>query len=128
MQLTLSAGEWKIMTLLWEQSPRTVGELVKALEAETGWTKATVFVMLKRLIAKGAARMDAGGPRQEYYPCIERRDAASEETDSFLSRVYDGSVSMMISAMAGRKALTAEEIEALRRIIDEAEKQRRDDT
>ena len=62
--ITLSDGEWKIMKLLWAQSPHTVGEIVKALEGETGWTKPTIFVMLKRLIAKGAVRMDDSGKLQ----------------------------------------------------------------
>ena len=125
-KINLSDGEWIIMKRLWTKAPRTIGELVKDLENDTGWTKATVFVMLKRLIGKQAVRMDDSGHLQEYYPCILRSEAESDETDSFLSRVYDGSVSMMVSSMAGRKALTQEERDALRRILDEAEKQKED--
>ena len=49
--LHLSDGEWKLMKVLWQQSPRTLGALVTALAPTTGWCKATVFMMLKRLIA-----------------------------------------------------------------------------
>ena len=119
--ITLSEGEWKIMKLLWQKSPRTIAEFVSELEAETGWTKATVFVMLTRLIAKDAVRLDDTGRLHQYYPRIARKDIAPEETDSFLSRVYDGSISMMVSALAGRKPLPQEEIRELRRILDEAE-------
>ena len=121
--IKLSEGEWKIMKVLWRTSPRTIGQIVDALEQETGWTKTTVFVMLKRLIAKGVVRMDDSGRLQQYYPLIKRRDAALEETDSFLSRVYDGSIGMMVSSLAGRKALSKEDISELRRILDEAEKE-----
>ena len=119
--ITLSDGEWKIMKLLWAQSPHTVGEIVKALEGETGWTKPTIFVMLKRLIAKGAVRMDDSGKLQEYYPLIQREDVVPQEVDSFLSRVFDGSVRMMISALTDRKTLTKKDIAELRHILDEAE-------
>ena len=122
--ITLSDGEWKIMKLLWTSAPHALGEIVKALEDETGWTKPTVFVMLKRLIAKGAVRMDDSGKLQEYYPAIERCDVTPEETDSFLNRVYDGSISMMVSSLAGRKALSDKDIAELRRILDEADKNR----
>ena len=51
---TLSDGEWKLMNLLWEQSPLTIGGMVQALKDDTGWTKATVNIMLNRLAEKGA--------------------------------------------------------------------------
>jgi len=122
--INLSDGEWKIMKLLWTSPPYTLGEMVKALESETGWTKPTIFVMLKRLIAKGAVRMDDSGRLQEYYPVIKRRDVTPSETDSFLERVYDGSIGMMVSSLAGRKALSEKDIIELRKILDEAEKSR----
>jgi len=119
--ITLSDGEWKIMKLLWKSAPRTIGEIVSELNEETGWSKTTVFVMLKRLIGKEAVSMDDSGRLQQYYPLLERKDVAPEETDSFLSGVYDGSIGMMVSSLAGRKALTKEDIDELRRILDEAE-------
>lgn len=119
--ITLSDGEWKIMKLLWKSAPRTIGEIVSELHDETGWSKTTVFVMLKRLIGKEAVRMDDSGRLQQYYPLIERKDVTPEETDSFLSRVYDGSIGMMVSSLAGRKALSKEDIDELRHILDEAE-------
>ena len=124
--VTLSDSEWKIMKLLWKKSPCTLGELAKKLEGETGWTRATVFVMLKRLIAKGAVRVDEDVRVHEYYPVIRRRDVAPEETESFLNRVYDGSVGMLFTALTERKNLSAKEIAELRQILDDAEKNRKE--
>lgn len=118
----LSEGEWKIMKLLWESPPRTIAQLVASLEAETGWSRTTVFVMLKRLIAKGAVRVDDSGRVQQYYPTVTRARVAAEAADSFLARVYDGSIGWMVSSLTGRRALSAEEIAELRRVLDEAEK------
>ncbi|MBQ8747931.1 MAG: BlaI/MecI/CopY family transcriptional regulator [Clostridia bacterium] len=120
-RITLSDGEWKIMKLLWSSAPHTLGEIVKALEGETGWTKPTIFVMLKRLIGKGAVRMDDSGKLQQYYPILTRREITPEETDSFLARVYDGSVGMMLSSLVGRNSLSKEDIAELRQILDDAE-------
>ena len=39
---TLSDGEWKLMNLLWDESPLTIGSMVSALRDDTGWTKATI--------------------------------------------------------------------------------------
>ncbi|MBQ8576829.1 MAG: BlaI/MecI/CopY family transcriptional regulator [Clostridia bacterium] len=120
--VTLSDGEWKLMKLLWEKEPRSIAEMVGALSRDTGWTKTTVFVMLKRLIAKGAVRVDDTGRIQQYYPVITRADVVPAETDSFLDRVFDGSVGMMMSSLAGRNALKEEDIAALRKIIADAER------
>ena len=122
----LSEGEWKLMKVLWCESPRTIGQLVNALEAETGWNKATIFVMLKRLIAKGAVRVDETEKVHAYYPLVKRRDIAPEETESFLNRVYDGSVGMLFSALTERKALSGKEIAELRQILDDAEKRNKE--
>lgn len=124
-QITLSDGEWKLMKLLWESEPRTIAQMVSALEQDVGWSKTTIFVMLKRLIAKGAVRVDDSGKLQQYYPLISKDDVAPAETDSFLSRVYDGSVGMMISALAGRHALSEDDLAALRKILADAEHNRK---
>lgn len=124
--IMLSEGEWKIMKLMWESSPRTLREITTALEAETGWTRPTIHVMLKRLIVKGAVRVDETVRIHEYYPLIKRKDVAPEETESFLNRVYDGSVGMLFSALTERKSLSSKEIAELRQILDHAEKNRKE--
>ena len=118
--ISLSSGEWKLMKLMWTKSPRTIGEMVAELSNDTAWTKTTVFVMLKRLIAKGAVRVDDSGRLQQYYPLIEREDASCDETESFLSKVYDGSVGLMVSFLAERNKLSDNDIAALTKIIDDA--------
>lgn len=117
----LSDGEWKLMNLLWQKSPRTIAQLVQALEEETGWKKNTVFVMLSRLEEKGAVRFEEGSRSRQYYPVILREDAAARETESFLARVYGGSLQMMVSSMAGQKALSRQDIDELYEILRRAE-------
>lgn len=122
--ISISDGEWKLMNLLWEKQPRTLGELVDALKEDTGWTKSTIYMMLKRLLEKGAVRVEEGGRLQEYYPLISRDEASSNESRSFLSKVYRGSLSMMVASLVNQEALTEEEIRELHTILDEAEKRK----
>ena len=118
--LRLSDGEWKLMKALWSRQPQTLAELVAALDAETGWSRATIFMMLKRLIAKGAVTMDDSGKFQEYSTAITYADVEPEETESFLSKVYGGSVGMMVSNLVDRGALSEQEIRELKAILDAA--------
>ena len=121
--LHLSDGEWKLMKVLWQQSPRTLGALVAALAPTTGWSKATVFMMLKRLIAKGAVSLDESGKYQQYSSAVAYAEVEPEETASFLTKVYGGSVGLMVSNLVGRGALSEQEIRELKAILDAAEQQ-----
>ena len=119
--LRLSDGEWKLMKALWAGKACTLAQLVSALEKDTGWSRATIFMMLKRLIAKGAVTMDSSGKFQTYSAAIAYADVEPEETESFLSKVYGGSVGMMVSSLVGRGALSEQEIQELKAILDSAE-------
>ncbi|MDF2839194.1 MAG: putative transcriptional regulator [Evtepia sp.] len=122
-KINLSDGEWKLMNLLWEDAPRTIAQLVFALRDDTGWTKGTIFMMLSRMKDKGAVRFEAGVRSKLFYPVLQKEDATSYETESFLSKVYDGSVGLMLASMAGQKALKKEDIDELYAILREAEKE-----
>ena len=119
MQVNLSDSEWKLMNRLWQSSPRTITELTAALKPETGWSKNTVITMLDRLEAKGAVRYEPGRARR-YFPAVARSDAARAETESFLSKVYGGSLGLMVSNLVEAKALTAEDIAELSAILEKA--------
>ena len=121
-QKTLSEGEWKLMNLLWQSSPRKVSDFVSALAGDTGWTKATVNIMLSRLAEKGAVRCDASGKCKLYYPLLSQEEAEVREREQFLRRVYGGSIGMMVASMAEQKALSKADIDDLYRILEEAER------
>ena len=124
MELHLSEGEWKLMNVLWEQSPRTVTEIVAALRFDTGWTKHTVITMLNRLENKGAVRFEQGERAKHFYPCVEKDTLTVRETASFLDRVYGGSVGLLVNTLLHRDALSAEEVAQLRRLLDQAEEKK----
>ncbi len=120
-KMILSDGEWRIMNLLWAHSPRRVPELTEALRGDTGWSRATVNMMLNRLEEKGAVRLEAQGRAKVCYPLLSQADARQKETARFLDRLYGGSLGLMVSSLAGQQALTREDLQALRTILAEAE-------
>lgn len=119
--MKLTASEWNVLSCLWEESPRTAMQLAADLERRAGWARSTTLTVLRRMEAKGLVRSKPAGKGRAYVPLVEREQAVVAETDSFLDRVYQGSVGLMMSAMAKRQALSDEEIARLRAILDEAE-------
>ena len=125
MKVNLSDAEWKLMNPLWDHAPRTITELTALVRGDTGWSKSTVITMLSRREAKGAVRHEDGLRAKQYYPLIRREDTARAETESFLSRVYGGSLGLMMSAMVDSHALTEEDIAQLAAILDQAKEDAR---
>ena len=120
MRVNLSDSEWKLMNRLWDRTPMTITELTAAVKDDTGWSKNTVITMLSRLEAKGAVRHQEGGRAKRYSPTIPREDAALAETESFLSKVYGGSLGLMVSNLVESRALTEADIAELSAILEKA--------
>ena len=117
----LTASEWSVLSCLWEDSPRTVMQLVGALGGQVGWAKSTTITTLRRMEEKGLVRAEQGARGKLYTPAVEREQAVTAETHSFLDRVYQGSVGLMMSAMARRQELSGDEVAELRAILDRIE-------
>ena len=117
----LTASEWNVLSCLWENSPRTVMQLVADLGDRVGWAKSTTITTLRRMEEKELVRVEHAGKGKLYAPAVERERAVIAETRSFLDRVYQGSVGLMMSAMAQRRELSAGEVAELRAILDQME-------
>lgn len=120
MHINLSDSEWKLMNCLWDRSPMTITELTAALRAETGWSKNTVITMLSRLEAKGAVCHQAGVRAKCYSPAVAREDAALTETENFLTKVYGGSLGLMVSSLVDSHTLTQADLAELSAILERA--------
>lgn len=108
--ITLTEGEWNVMECLWESAPKTGREVADALNKTVGWSRTTTLTMLSRMTKKGIIRCVEDGGIKTYLPLIRRSDAVERETEDFIKRVYKGSVSLMMSAVAEKQELSREEI------------------
>ncbi|MBD5528970.1 MAG: BlaI/MecI/CopY family transcriptional regulator [Lachnospiraceae bacterium] len=118
----LTPAEWHLMECLWEQAPRTGREVVDYLKADMGWSKSTTLTMLRRMTEKGLISCDVSGEVRCYRPLVKRQEALLRETEDFLSRVYKGSVGMLMSTLTKKQNLSKEEIRELYDILEEAER------
>ena len=118
-KISLSDGEWKLMNLLWEESPLTIKDMVEALKDDTGWTKATINIMLNRLSEKGAVRIDTSWVRKQFYPILEREAAVRQEARNTLTKIKASGLGLLVNTMAKESDLSDEEIDELYRILKE---------
>lgn len=114
----LSENEWYIMQVLWDKSPSTLREICDALKESKGWTKHAVSSFLKRMLEKGAIKVDESGKVKGYVAVWSREDTILEETHSILDRVYRGNLLLMVSNAIREQKLSKEEIEELKNMLD----------
>lgn len=120
----LTNSEWHIMENLWEASPKTATQLIKAMEEETGWAKSTTKTVLKRMEQKGYIAYREGEKAREYYAVLMRNEVVESETSSFLNRIYNGSLGLMVNTLVKKQDIPEEEVEELYQIIKEARERR----
>ena len=117
----ISDSEWLVMTLLWDRSPQTAGEIVTSLQTTSGWKPRTIRTLLDRLVQKGAIDVQKDGTRQ-YIPTITREACLRYESRSFVERVFGGEPASMLLHLIKETKLTQEEIDKLKKLLSEKEK------
>ena len=125
--MNLTNMEWNVMEMLWERGSVTGREAAEWLENQLGWSRSTTLTHLRRMEAKGAVGSSTDDRLKTFRPLISRENAAIAETEDFLSRVYKGSLSMMVSSFTRRQTLSKEEIDQLYDILDKIEEGREND-
>lgn len=115
-------AEWKIMEVLWAQSPRTMSEITRALEGTTGWTRHTVITLLKRMQEKGTVQADETGSVKTYVPLMTQAEASAQQTKKLLSHVFSGKASLLISHLVDSGEITLKEMDELMDMMRKAGK------
>ena len=120
MAISVTPGEWAIMEELW-QSPKTLMELVRSLGKSEGWAKSTVSTMIRRMTEKGLIQFESDGKTKTFMATVTREDVVAQETTSLLRRAYNGSIGLLVNAMAQRNTLSKSDIDELYAILQKAE-------
>ncbi len=113
----ISDSEWKVMRVLWKRSPRLGSEIVKELEADTGWNPKTIHTLIRRLVSKGAITAKKENTYYSYYAAVTEAECVKEETKTFLEKCFDGSLNMLISNFIKDEKLSDKEIHELENLL-----------
>lgn len=115
----ISNAEWQVMKVLWEKSPLTSTEIIDSLKNDTTWSPKTVHTLISRLVKKEAVGVRKGSPFNQYFSLVTEEECRKVETKSFVQKVYDGSLQLLLKNYIKDEKLSAEEIDELRGILDE---------
>lgn len=114
----VSDAEWQIMKVLWNESPLTASKIIERLTPDTSWSPKTIHTLISRLVKKGAVEVKKISPAHEFLPLISEGEIRRIETKSFIEKIYNGSLSMLLSNFINDDSLSTDEIEELKKILN----------
>lgn len=109
-------SELKTMELVWANEPVSAKEVSALAEREIGWVKNTTYTVLTKLVDKGYLKREDPG-----FICsslVSREEIQRREANGLLQKLFHGSKRAMFSALLEDEELSAEDIAALREMIE----------
>lgn len=117
MPIKLFDAELKVMEVLWKDGDQTAAQLTKIMNKETGWIRNTTYTVIKKLVEKGA--VERREPNFICHAAVTKESVRRSETNELIDKLFDGSAQLFLSAYVSGKKLSSEEIDGLRRIVEE---------
>lgn len=113
----ISGAEWEVMKAVWKRESSTAQQIIDDLAASSAWSPTTIKTLLNRLLRKGALRFEKNGKSYLYSPAWTEDECRGQEAESFLDRVFDGSLSPMLAHFVRSRKLSKKELEELEHIL-----------
>ncbi len=114
----LTKAEEQIMQVLWNLEKGFVKDVIEKLpEPKPAYN--TVSTIVRILEKKKFVGHKAYGKTHEYFPLVGRDEYKKKFVRSFVRRFFGDSFPEMVSFFAGGRDMSLEELENVRRLLDE---------
>ena len=107
-------SEYRFCLILWENEPIRSRDLAVLCKERLGWSKTTTYTVIKRLSDRGVVKSE----NTVVTSLVSKDEAQAAELDEMLDKRFENSLPAFIAAFAKRQNLSDEDIDALRRIIE----------
>jgi predicted transcriptional regulator len=115
-------AELEILTVLWSRGASTVREVFENIAARRAAQYTTILKLMQIMAEKGLVRRDEKQRAHVYEAARPREWTQQQLAGDLLRRAFNGSArSLLMGALSAKKA-TREDLDELRRLLDEYEK------
>ncbi|MGE7907221.1 penicillinase repressor BlaI [Peribacillus sp. NPDC094092] len=119
---SISESEWEIMNVLWDKAPQTANDIIVSLQESTHWKPKTIRTLLDRLVQKDVVGVNKTQRVYTFYPLYTQEECQRAETESFLKRIYGGTLKSMLVQFIQEDSLSDDDINELRFILNKKPK------
>ena len=117
----LSESEREVLRVLWDRGPGTVREINAELTRRgRQWAYTTVATLLQRLSAKQYAASDPSTVPHVFRAAVTRDEILERRLRDAADELCDGRAAPLVLALVQGGRFTADELERMRKILDEA--------
>ena len=118
----ISETEWEVMKVVWAEAPCSAGQIIQRLtRLDPTWHPKTVKAFLSRLVKKRVLGFKKEGRAYLYRPLVREGESVDAASESFLERVFGGSLKPMLAHFVERKRLSREDIQELKELLEKRE-------
>lgn len=114
-------AELEILEVLWDRGTATVREVHDAMSGRRSTTYTTMLKLMQIMHEKGLVERNEAGKAHVYSPKHSQLHTQTRLVGSLLDRAFRGSALSLVQHVLETKPATKEELDAIRRMIDEAE-------
>ncbi|MGY8656776.1 MAG: BlaI/MecI/CopY family transcriptional regulator [Verrucomicrobiia bacterium] len=111
--------EMQVLSVLWDRGPSTVRELLDAMPDGKQRAYTTVLTVMQNMEKKGLVSRTSRGTAHVYRPVGSRKRTLGPMLKGMLNNVFGGSVSTAMQGFLNEADVSEEELDALRKMIDE---------
>lgn len=107
-------SEYRFCLILWDNEPINSTKLTALCKEQLGWSKTTTYTVIKRLSERGVVKNE----NATVTSLISKEEAQVAEINELVEKKFEGSLPAFIATFTKNKKLSDEEINELRRLIE----------
>ena len=111
-------SELEILSVLWQEGPCSVRDVLSRLDRTTGYT--TVLKLLQIMAAKQLVVRDESQRSHVYRAALAREHTQRQLVTDLVERAFGGSASQLIQQALATNPASPEEMREIRRLLDQA--------
>lgn len=120
----LTKAEEQLMHYLWTLEKAYLKDIVERYpEPAPAYT--TISTVVNVLVKKGFIGFNTHGKSREYYPLISKEKYTQQSMNGLMNSFFDNSTKKFASFFTSQKDLSVEELQEIRKLIDEQIAQRK---
>lgn len=109
----------QIMQILWLRGEASVSEVVNGLSGSRDLAYTTIATMLRKMEAKGLVAHRIEGRSFIYRARVKEEEVTRTMADHFVDRLFEGSLTEVVSHLLSTREVSKDELETLERLIAE---------
>ncbi len=107
-------SEYRFCLILWENEPIKSSALAELCKERLGWSRTTTYTVIKRLSDRGVVQ----NKNTIVTSLISKEEVQISEIDELVEKKFEGSIPAFFAAFTKGRKLKAEEIDALKVLIE----------